>query len=55
MPMRTSLFRYYVLKQDFETIAEGNGFVLTTEGLHLKGRGAAIVADEVESFLCVCS
>jgi lysophospholipase L1-like esterase len=55
MLMWTSLFRHYVLKQDFETIAEGNGFVLTTEGLHLNGRGAAIVADEVESFLRACS
>jgi lysophospholipase L1-like esterase len=49
--MYTSLFRYYVLKHSFDDIAEENGFVLTTEGMHLNGRGAAIVADEVESFL----
>jgi len=49
--MWTSLFRHYVLRRSFDAIAEENGFVLTTEGLHLNGRGAAIVADEVESFL----
>jgi lysophospholipase L1-like esterase len=47
----TSLFRHYVLRRSFDAIAKENGFVLTTEGLHLNGRGAAIVADEVESFL----
>jgi len=51
MLMWTSLFRRYVLRQDFETIAEGNGFVLTTEGLHLNRRGATIVADVIEAFL----
>jgi len=51
MLMWTSLFRHYVLRQDFETIAEDNGFLLTTEGLHLNRRGAAIVADVIEAFL----
>jgi lysophospholipase L1-like esterase len=51
MVMWTSLFRHYVLRRDFETIARENGFVLTTEGLHLNGPGAAIVADVVEAFL----
>jgi len=49
--MWTSLFRHYVLRHDFATIARQNGFVLTTEGLHLNGPGAAIVADVVEAFL----
>jgi lysophospholipase L1-like esterase len=51
MLMWTSLFRHYVLRQDFETIAQENRFLLTTEGLHLNRRGAAIVADAVEAFL----
>jgi lysophospholipase L1-like esterase len=51
MLMWTSLFRHYVLRQDLETIAEDNGFLLTTEGLHLNRRGAAIVADVIEAFL----
>jgi len=51
MLMWTSLFRHYVLRRDFERIARENGFVLTTEGLHLNAAGAAIVADVVESFL----
>lgn len=49
--MWTSLFRHYVLRRSFDAIARENGFVLTTEGLHLNSRGAAVVADEVESFL----
>jgi len=49
--MWTSLFRHYVLGRDLETIATENGFVLTTEGVHLNGPGAAIVADVVEAFL----
>jgi len=40
-----------VLGRDLETIATENGFVLTTEGVHLNGPGAAIVADVVEAFL----
>lgn len=52
--MWTSLLRHYVLRRSFDTIAEENGFVLTTEGLHLNSRGAAIVADEVEFFLRAC-
>jgi lysophospholipase L1-like esterase len=49
--MWTSLLRHYVLGHDFEAIATRNGFVLTTEGLHLNRQGAAIVADVVETFL----
>ena len=49
--MWTSLFRHYVLGRDLETIATEDGFVLTTEGVHLNGPGAAIVADVVEAFL----
>jgi len=51
MVMWTSLFRHYVLGRDFETVSAENGFVLTTEGVHLNGPGAAIVADVVEAFL----
>jgi lysophospholipase L1-like esterase len=49
--MWTSLFRHYVLRRSFDAIAKENGLLLTTEGLHLNGRGAALVADAVESFL----
>ena len=51
MLMWTSLFRHYVLRRDLETIASENGFVLTTEGIHLNGPGATIVAEVVEAFL----
>jgi lysophospholipase L1-like esterase len=49
--MWTSLFRHYVLRRSFDAIARENGFLLTTEGLHLNGTGAAIVADTIEPFL----
>jgi lysophospholipase L1-like esterase len=51
MLMWTSLFRHYVLRRDFESIARENGFALTTEGLHLNEAGAVIMADLVEAFL----
>ena len=51
MLMWTSLFRHYVLRRDFESIARQNGFALTTEGLHLNEAGAVIMADLVEAFL----
>lgn len=51
MLMWTSLFRHYVFGRDFESIAAENGFVLTTEGLHLNKSGATIVADVVEAFV----
>jgi lysophospholipase L1-like esterase len=49
--MWTSIFRHYVLRRDFESIARENGFALTTEGLHLNEAGAVIMADLVEAFL----
>jgi len=51
MLMWTSIFRHYVFRRDFESIARENGFALTTEGLHLNEAGAAIMADLVETFL----
>lgn len=51
MLMWTSIFRHYVFRRGFQSIAEENGFVLTTEGLHLNSSGAVIVADLVEAFL----
>jgi len=45
------LVRYYVFRQSFDTISEKNGYVLVTDGIHMNSRGAAFIADEIESFL----
>jgi len=50
-PLLMLLMRKYLLRQSFDKISQLNGFVLTIEGLHMNSRGAAIIADEIESFL----
>ena len=45
------LVRHYVLRQSFDAISEKNGYLLVTDGIHMNSRGAAIIADEIESFL----
>ena len=45
------LLRHYVLRQSFDTISKKNGYVLVTDGIHMNSRGAAFIADEIESFL----
>jgi lysophospholipase L1-like esterase len=45
------VIRHYMLKQSFDTISEKNGYMLVTDGIHLNSRGAAFIADEIESFL----
>jgi lysophospholipase L1-like esterase len=45
------LVRHYVLKQSFDAISEKNGYMLVTDGIHMNNRGAAFIADEIESFL----
>lgn len=52
--MRSSLMlliRRYILGQSFDTISEKNGYLLVTDGMHMNSRGAALIADEIESFL----
>ena len=51
MIMWTSILRHYILRQSLEAIAQQNRFTLTTEGLHLNVRGAAIVVDTIEAYL----
>jgi len=45
------LVRHFLLRQSFGHISRKNGFLLVTDGIHMNRRGAAIIADEVESFL----
>jgi hypothetical protein len=34
-----------------DAISAANGFVLTTDNLHLNGTGAAMIADLIEDFI----
>jgi len=45
------VIRHYILGQSFDTISEKNGYMLVTDGIHMNSRGAAFIADEIESFL----
>jgi lysophospholipase L1-like esterase len=43
--------RHFLLGRSFDAIGEGYGYRLLSDGIHLNGRGAALVADVVESYL----
>ena len=43
--------RHYLMWQSFDEISKKNGFLLVTDGIHMNSRGAAIIADQIESFL----
>ena len=45
------ILRCNILGEPFDRLAEQNGFALLTDSVHLNSRGAAIVADEMETFL----
>lgn len=45
------ILRRYLLRQTFDRISEQNGFLLVTDGMHMNSRGAALIANEIESFL----
>ena len=46
-------FRHFCLHQSFEQIANVNGWVFHTDGIHLNRRGGMILADLVQAFLDV--
>ena len=46
-----ALVRHYLLRQSFDEISRKHHFLLVTDGIHMNSRGAAFIADEVESFL----
>lgn len=46
-----ALARHYLLRQSFDEISRKHHFLLVTDGIHMNSRGAAFIADEVESFL----
>jgi lysophospholipase L1-like esterase len=50
MTIKFLLF-HYVLRYSLDRISRRNGFLLTVEGVHMNSAGAAIIADQIESFL----
>ena len=46
-----ALARHYLLRQSFDEISRKHHFLLLTDGMHMNSRGAAFIADEIESFL----
>ena len=46
-----ALIRHYWLRQNFDEISKKHHFLLLTDGIHMNSRGAAFIADEIESFL----
>ncbi|MEJ2739042.1 MAG: SGNH/GDSL hydrolase family protein [Dehalococcoidia bacterium] len=51
LPSLELLVRHFILGQSFDTISRKKGYLLLTDGIHMNSRGAAFIADEVESFL----
>jgi lysophospholipase L1-like esterase len=50
-PSLMLLIRHYMFRQSFDRISGKNGNILVTDGIHMNSRGAAFIADEIESFL----
>jgi len=46
-----ALVRHYLLRQSFDEISRKHHFLLLTDGIHMNSRGAAFIADEIESFI----
>jgi lysophospholipase L1-like esterase len=45
------LLRHYLFRQSFDEISKRNKFLLVTDGMHMNSQGAAIIADQIETFL----
>jgi lysophospholipase L1-like esterase len=51
IPSLELLVRHFMLGQSFDTISAKKGYLLLTDGIHMNSRGAAFIAEAVESFL----
>jgi lysophospholipase L1-like esterase len=51
MPSIELLVRHFIFRQSFDVISRKNGYLLLTDGIHMNSRGAAFIADAVESFI----
>jgi lysophospholipase L1-like esterase len=51
IPSLELLVRHFMLGQSFDTISRKKGYLLLTDGIHMNSRGAAFIAEAVESFL----
>jgi hypothetical protein len=51
LPIYRDTFRFFVLRQSGDQIAERNGWRFHVDGVHLNRRGGMILADLVQAFL----
>ena len=51
MLMFKLILKHYIMRRSYDDISRDNGFLLLTDGIHMNGRGAAIIADLAEEFL----
>ena len=51
IPSLELMVRHFMLGQSFDMISREKGYLLLTDGIHMNSRGAAFIADAVESFL----
>ncbi len=51
LPLYAALAKHYLLRQSYDDISAGNGFLYLTDLLHLNTRGATLVADLVGAFI----
>ncbi|MCU0844690.1 MAG: SGNH/GDSL hydrolase family protein [Spirochaetes bacterium] len=49
--MYVGIFKHLILRKSFDEIAEGNGFQLLTDFLHLNGRGAGMISELILEFI----
>ncbi len=49
--MYVGIFKHFILHKSFDEIAEGNGFQLLTDFLHLNGRSAGMISELILGFV----
>jgi lysophospholipase L1-like esterase len=50
-PMVKSVLQHYLLRMDWDRVADANGYFLCTDGIHLDRRAGERIADLVQAFL----
>ncbi|HVN56049.1 MAG TPA: GDSL-type esterase/lipase family protein [Anaerolineaceae bacterium] len=52
--MFMTMFKRAILRQDWDQISRGNGYLLNTDGIHFNSKGGTIIANEIEVFINSC-
>ena len=54
-PLFMTMLKRAILRQDWDEISRGNGYLLNTDGIHFNSKGGTIIANEIETFLNCCA